>query len=78
MQLPEGLSTATALTELTIDNERMSLDILWEDLAELLPHLPLLQASAALDARTLRTLALQSLCSTCSFEWLMARIMKGL
>lgn len=50
MQLPKGLSTATGLTALTIDNYCMSLDEFWEELAELLPHLPLLQASAMVGA----------------------------
>ncbi|KAL4452064.1 hypothetical protein ABPG75_007726 [Micractinium tetrahymenae] len=41
--LPAGLSAATGLKELRIQNHAQGLDALWEQLAELLPHWPLLQ-----------------------------------
>jgi len=40
-----GLSAATGLTQLVIDNYAMSMDVVWQQLAELLPRWPLLRVS---------------------------------
>lgn len=43
MQLNAGLSAATGLTFLSINNHKMNLETMWEQLSTLLPCWPLLQ-----------------------------------
>ncbi len=57
LQLAPGLSGATGLTALSIDNFRMSVDMVWEQLASLVPRSPFLKVKAA--GHTLRGLALE-------------------